>query len=84
MPFVSKEHRVKPDATVPGDRCYLHYKKMIQMWTASPRWTCVDQILEDFMTDDEERAFFLAFLVFFAEKVMPYEKLKQQENGDVK
>lgn len=83
MPFVSKEHRVKPDLKVPGDRCYVHYKKMMDMWTASPRWTTVDQILEDFCVDEEERAFLLAFLVFFSEKVMPYEQEKKSLNGDI-
>lgn len=83
MPFVSKEHRAKPDTRIAGDRCYLHYKKMADMWKASPRWTCVDQMLEEFMVDEEERAFFLAFLVFFAEKVMPYEQVRKIENGDI-
>lgn len=83
MPFVSKEHRVKPDLKVPGDRCYIEYKKMIDMWTASPRWTCVDQILENFIVDESERAFFLAFLVFFTKKVVQYEDQKEKENGTI-
>lgn len=83
MPFVSKEHRANPDATVPGDRCYMKYKQMISAWTASPRWTCVDQILEDFISDEDERAFFLAFLVFFSKHVMKYEDQKEAENGPI-
>jgi hypothetical protein len=82
MPFISKEHRAKPDLTVPGDRCYLEYKKMLGMWRTSSKWTTVDQILEEFIVDEAERAFFLAFLVFFALHVMPYEIKKREENGE--
>jgi hypothetical protein len=66
MPFVNEDHREKPDAAIPGDRCYLHYKKMLDSWRENPRWTTIDGLLADFIVDEEERAFFLAFLVFFA------------------
>ena len=83
MPFISPEHRANPDMNIPGDRCYLHYKRMADMWKASPRWTCVDQILEEFMVDEQERAFFLAFLQFYHDYVLAYELKKMQENGAI-
>lgn len=83
MPFVNKEHRLHPDVTIPGDRTYLHYKALMEQWRNMPRWTTVDAMLKDWMVDEDERAFFLAFLVFFAEHVMPYERYKMEENGDI-
>jgi hypothetical protein len=83
MPFVSQEHRAKPDYEIPGDCCYEEYSKMIQAWTIEPRWTMVDAIAAQIWPDKWKRAFILAFLVFFALKVMPYELKKQVENGDI-
>ena len=83
MPFITEDHRVQPDASIPGDRCYIEYKKMIDLWRANPRWTTVDKMLEEWMVDEQERAFFLAFLVFFVKYAMPYEDIKEAENGRI-
>ncbi len=83
MPFVSAEHRFTPDMEISGDRCFLEYKYLLEEWTKSPRWTTVDELATRMFPDKHDRAFFLAFLVFFAEKVMPYEISKKGANGDV-
>ncbi len=83
MPFTTKEHRFKPDLENPGDRCYIEYKYLMEEWTRSPRWTTVDELATRLFPDKHERAFFLAFLVFFDQRVMPYERKKREENGDV-
>ena len=83
MPFVDAEHRDKPDFEVPGDRCYIEYRKMMTAWAASPRWTMVDAIAAQIWKDRWHRATVLAFLVFFCLHVMPYEEKKRKENGDI-
>lgn len=88
MPFTNSKQRKNPDGNIPGDRCYLMYKKMIDQWNESPRWTTADAIYA-WVTDlnqpdiDWQRAKELAWQVFFVEKVMPYEQKKKKENGDV-
>jgi hypothetical protein len=44
MPFVTQDHRDKPDWSIPGDRCYYYYKDMVDRWKATPRWTTADGI----------------------------------------
>lgn len=83
MPFVTQEHREKPDMEIAGDRCFLEYKYIMDEWRKSPRWTTVDELATRLFADKHERAFVLAFLVFFAQEVGPYEWAKRQENGAV-
>lgn len=97
MPFTETKDRRKMDKIIdlqrelaammnevkPGDRCFVEYRQMMKKWGSNPRWTTCDQILSTMFPDDTQRAFFLAFLVFFNLKVMPYERIKQRENGDV-
>lgn len=67
----------------PGDLCFYQYRRMMKEWNKSPRWTTVDNLLSPMFPDQEQRAYMLAFLVFFAFKALPYEREKQRENGDV-
>jgi hypothetical protein len=88
MPFVNKEHRESPDENICGDRCYLHYKWMMERWRENPRWTTIDEIYAkvsdlDQPSLDWQRAKELAFMVFFNLHAMPYELKKQKENGDI-
>jgi hypothetical protein len=53
-------------------------------WGTNPRWTTVDDIAQRLWPNPFERAFALAFFVFFALHVIPYEVRKQWQNGDVK
>ena len=83
MPFVTQDHRDSPDLEVPGDRCFLEYKHIMETWAANPRWTTIDALAERLYPDRNERAYFLAFLVFFDLHGMLYEREKQAINGDV-
>lgn len=83
MPFVNEEHRKHPDIDVPGDRCYMCYRAMMFAWKQEPRWTTVDRIATVIWPEPWYRAQILAFLVFFALIVMPYELMKRSENGDI-
>lgn len=87
MPFVDREHRQNPSHENPGDRCYMWYRWMIKKWTEEPRWKTADEIYASVMRPDEslaeQRAKELAWQVFFIFKVMPYEELKMEENGDI-
>lgn len=88
MPFVTKEHRDNPDGNIPGDRCYLHYKWMMEMWRANPRWTTADEIYAKVVNLDQpdihwQRAKELAWQVFFNLHVMDYELKKMKENGGI-
>lgn len=83
MPFVDRAHRDKPDLTIPGDRCYVYFKAMMAEWRKSPRWTTVDSIATRIFPNDMARAEFLAFMVFFNQVVMPYEKDKEAQNGSI-
>jgi hypothetical protein len=90
MPFVTQKHRDNPDPLIPGDRCYVVYKELMDVWKASPRWTTVDTMtrqllnfLEDIHVSAEHKTgALLAFLVFFNIHVMNYELKKREENGD--
>jgi len=84
MPFVDQSHRDAPDMMVPGDRCFREYRYIMDEWAKSPRWGTIDHLAERLHPDAYERAFFLAFLVFFAKHAMPYEESKVKENGDIR
>lgn len=86
MPFVKQECRAKGHtACAVGDLCYVEYKKLIDRWNEDPRWTTAHNIAKDHfdLATDEETAHFLAWMVFFCKKVMPYEDLKEKENGTI-
>lgn len=83
MPFVNAEHRESPDMTIPGDRTYIEYRRIMAVWRNNPRWTSVDELAARLYPSPMKRAFFLAFLIFFANHVLDYERLKKEENGDI-
>lgn len=83
MPFVTDDHRKNPNPLIAGDRCYVHYRRMMTMWKTNPRWTTFDEMARFLYPDDEKRALFLALLVFFVFHAVPYEELKMEENGDI-
>lgn len=87
MPFITQESRLKPNPAIPGDRCYLWYRWMIDEWKRERRWTTADKIYAIVMHDDEslaeQRAKELAWQVFFVLHVMDYEQEKMEENGDI-
>ena len=67
----------------PGDRCFLEYRRMMREWKKNTGWTTADTLAANLLPDEQARAYFLAFLVFFNLHVMPYERMKQRENGDI-
>jgi hypothetical protein len=72
----------------PGDRCYVYYRYMVYRWRDEPRWSTAHilyrELLDTFHpSDDEEAAHHLAWQVFFQLHVLPYERSKQQQNGDI-
>jgi hypothetical protein len=83
VPFVEEEHRQHPDVTIPGDRCFVEYKRIMAAWRENPRWTTVDKIASWIWPNPWKRALMLAFMVFFAMHVLDYERLKREENGDI-
>ena len=95
MPFIKPERRHWIDAgkttgrEQPGDLCYIHYKRMIDQWKASPRWTTAHNIYADIVFGPNEKDFdnhiakLLAWQVFFQLHVIPYELKKRKENGDI-
>lgn len=87
MPFVTAEHRLKPDLNIAGDRCFVFYQEMMAQWNKEPRWTTADEIYA-FVQDQHinpamQRAKELAWQVFFNLVVMPYEVEKREANGDI-
>lgn len=83
MPFVNHEHRMVQDTAVPGDRCFIEYREIMNEWRSSPRWATVDAIAGVIWPNPWRRAAILAFLVFFVLHVIPYERKKRRENGDI-
>lgn len=89
MPFVTQDHRDRPDMSLPGDRCYIYYRQMVESWKANPRWTTANSIymLMKYETSStiasDVAAYELAWQVFFQKYVMPYEDLKEKENGTI-
>lgn len=84
----------------PGDRCYVHYKRMVDRWRIHPRWTTAHEIYTELLQAerpkypcgpresgdgdwDDFASMFLAWQVFFLKYVMPYEDLKEKENGEI-
>jgi pentatricopeptide repeat protein len=89
MPFVTASHRIAPDPTIPGDRCYVHYKRMVDAFKKERRWTTANNIYKEMIESrpykslDESVAEELAWQVFFIKYVMPYEDEKERENGTI-
>ncbi len=102
MPFIEAGRRklieegdFLPGAITPGDKCYLHYKKMVTLWKANPRWTTAHNIYKAMRGGsrlsyannpegfDNKIAEELAWQVFWQLHVMPYELEKMEQNGDV-
>ena|SRR5258708_29955055 len=98
MPFTEQSRRQPMlDGTLkepqPGDFCYKHYKGMVDVWKASPRWTTAHNLylkmrletnaLPLSMDYNEKTAYELAWQVFFIKYVMPYEDKKEAENGTI-
>lgn len=84
MPFITPEHRDKPDMTVPGDMCYLEYKQLVEKLRPMS-WTKFSEITKDWfeLEDQEETQHFLAWMVAFIKVVMPYEDQKEKDNGTI-
>jgi hypothetical protein len=93
MPFIDEaaRERVLEEGiiTTPGDRCFVYYRNMLRAWRESPRWGTVHSLHKN-MTDnlhylgsDDRTAYLLAWDVFFALHVIPYEVAKRDENGEV-
>jgi hypothetical protein len=88
MPFVPQENRKKIKETgawdTVGDLCYMKYLPMIQKWRKNRRWTQAHNTTrETFGLSDEQAARLLAWFVYMSKEVMPYEKEKCEENGDI-
>jgi len=97
MPFIEKWRRETIEkfgldglsVIQPGDRCYVHYKNMVDRWNEKPSWTTAHMIFKEWMhlidetKEDEAIAGWLAWEVFFQIHVMPYEIKKRSENGDI-
>lgn len=91
MPFVNQAHRDNPDPSIPGDRCYIWYKWMMQEWNKKRRWTTADKIYAQVCEYHKQRklpfeplrALDLAWQVFFTKEVMLYELEKEEENGPI-
>lgn len=94
MPFITKARRslidmkqLEADKYTPGDRCYLHYKHLVEEWRKKPCWTTADALYREVLsynfTVEAAAAAQLAWAVFFQLYVMPYEAAKRKENGDI-
>ena len=96
MPFITQDRR---DAInehglevlgeiAPGDICYAYYKPMVEEWKASPRWTTAHNIYKKMICNwdsdpDTVAAYSLAWQVFFAFHVLPYEREAEKRNGTI-
>lgn len=89
MPFIPKEDRPSllngyRMAETPGEECFLAYVELMKRWKETPRWRTIDQMAKDlFKLNPKQAAEFLAFLVFFIQHGMKYEKKQQKANGDI-
>ncbi len=94
MPFIPQKDREELKAgrlpKTAGERCYNHYRWMVELWEADKRWTTADEIYKkivewrDISTEEnDQRAKELAWQVFFQLHVIPYERMMQQCNGDI-
>jgi len=90
MPFVTEEHRINPSPAIPGDRCYIVYKGIVDEWRANPRWTTADRLARELIeylsggaTTPYKASALLAYMIFFCREVIPYENAKAKENGEI-
>lgn len=96
MPFVTQDKRDLIDIhgiaaltdPQPGDLCYVYYKPMVDVWKENPRWTTAHNIYKKMIIDlplgsDHKAANLLAWQVFFAFHVVPYEKEAEKRNGTI-
>lgn len=90
MPFIPMQERVrladpKERPNKPGELCYLVYKNLVESWDKNPSWTLFHQMLgATFGWNDLQTAKVAALMVFFIEKIMPYEQIKKLEAGDIR
>lgn len=80
-----------------GDICYLAYSRLVVEWEKEPRWATQHRLrkslgrwLSDlypppkgFTHEDVKESVQAAWEVFFIDHVMPYERRKKVENGDI-
>jgi len=72
-----------------GDKCYYFYKKMMIKWHKERRWTTIHNIYKQMrgqvklnnIDEDAQRAYELAFKVFFSRHAMKYEDEMEKRNG---
>ncbi len=84
MPFVTNEHREKPDPSIPGDLCFTYYKPLVDGWNKERRWTTWHNMCRDlFQMTDDQTAKFSAAIEFYIRHVHKYEDEKEQENGKI-
>jgi len=96
MPFIKQWRRYAIETqgfaglaeVEPGDRCYVFYKKLVDEWRKEPRWSTVHRLVKEHWyqvetDDDDQIALQLAWDVFWAIHVLPYEEQKRKENGDI-
>ena len=82
----------------PGDLCYYFYKNLVTEWKDNPRWTTAHELYKDYIVNTDHfielqgtkytqrdmiTALHLAWQVFFIKYVMPYEDIKEKENGTI-
>ena len=86
-----KDAENTPEINV-GDRCYYFYDDMMLKWRKERRWTTAHniyklmkkEIKENDFSEDTQRAYELAWQVFFTREVMEYEEEKAKENGEIR
>lgn len=98
MPFTTLDRRVAArngslKEWQPGDYCFMEYCPLAYKWGCSPRWTTADQLFGYVLLQAllytvtfrfaKLKALLLAWQVFFIKKVMPYEDIKENENGTI-
>jgi hypothetical protein len=93
MPFTTSESRRETDLNGPkvvGDRCFLHYRKMLRKYRSEIRWRTIHAIKREVMEANRDKALTddlvamnLAWDVFCHFHAMPYESCKRTENGEV-
>jgi len=95
--IVDKDKFYGLDVIQPGDRCYFFYSQMVKDWKANPHWTTAHEIYKEMVhliegeketddrkeSDDDDIAYQLAWQVFFAWYVIPYEREKEKLNGTI-
>ena len=55
MPFVTPSKRISLDnkgtIEVPGDLCYVIYKRLMRVWKDEPRWTTAHEMYKLYMSE---------------------------------